>query len=54
MSDIITEQATAAASGAAATERFRTKRREETAATGTGCCRIAAVAPIPEMPRRSK
>ncbi|WP_338483751.1 catechol 1,2-dioxygenase [Streptomyces sp. SCSIO 75703] len=36
MSDIITEQATAAASGAAATERFRTKRREETAATGTG------------------
>ncbi|MEZ7005265.1 catechol 1,2-dioxygenase [Streptomyces sp. AD55] len=35
MSDIITEQATAAASGAAATERFRTKRREETAASGT-------------------
>ncbi|MFJ3776300.1 catechol 1,2-dioxygenase [Streptomyces sp. NPDC090075] len=32
MTDITTEQATAAASGAAATEQFRTKRRSETTA----------------------
>jgi catechol 1,2-dioxygenase len=35
MSDIITEQATAAASGSAATEQFRTKQRAETADVDT-------------------
>ncbi|MET9662787.1 catechol 1,2-dioxygenase [Streptomyces sp. NPDC006510] len=36
MTDIITEQATAAASGAAATEQFRNKQRQEAAAVDTG------------------
>ncbi|WP_335938895.1 catechol 1,2-dioxygenase [Streptomyces sp. PTD5-9] len=35
MTDIITEQATAAASGAAATEQFRSKQRREAAAVDT-------------------
>lgn len=36
MTDILTEQATAAASGAAATEQFRSKQRQESAAADTG------------------